>query len=557
MSNDDLSGFSMIDLFRGEVESQTLVFNSGLLALERNSEDLTVIESLMRASHSIKGAARIVQLEDAVQIAHLMEDCFVGAQAGAITLSDAAIDVLFKAVDMLGRVGKGESAQLAEGPLDALLRSLESIRLAAPKGEEAPASEQRELSAFSMFDLFCSEVRTNCGVFNQLLAAGVSEGAALEPFMRAAHSVKGAARVIGLEAIVTLAGALEHLFVAGMEGRVALTNGSSILVEEAVGLLLSAAETTEAGFSRWLSEHRAALDELAAGLATAAAGGDISSIVERFSPPEAVPARNAIGKETHEAQGAHSEVAGREVRITSENLNRLMALAGETVVETRWLDPFAESLLRIKQRQLELVDMLDRLQTSFSDAAHRDVAETTLSEATQSANECLGLINARLSAFEDFSRRSSNLSGRLYRQVIATRMRPFAEGVKPFPRMIRDISRKLNKKARVLIDGLSTEVDRDILEKLEAPLSHLLRNALDHGIETPADRLAAGKPDEGTIRLEAAHRGGMLLITVSDDGRGIDIGTLRDTIVARNLANHEMAGKLTESELFEFLFLPG
>jgi len=559
VSTDDLSGFSMLDLFKGEVESQTVVLNAGLLALERNADDTTVVESLMRASHSIKGAARIVQLEDAVQIAHLMEDCFVAVQEGTLRLSDAGIDIIFKAVDMLGRIGQGESAQLAGAPLEALLRSLESIRQPGDRDESPePVSEQRELSAFSMFDLFCSEVRSHCEVINQALASGLPEGRELEPLMRAAHSMKGAARVIGLEPIVTLAGSLEELFSSAMEGRISLADGYPLIIEPAVILLLSSADTTEAGFSRWLETNRSLLEELAAALAVAATGGDISAAFDRFAPQQVAPAPREVGRATPEtSEGGPAELAGREVRITSENLNRLMALAGETVVETRWLDPFAESLVRIKQRQIELVDMLDRLQTSLSDIAHRELAETTLSEATQSANECLGMINARLNDFETFSRRSTNLSGRLYRQVIATRMRPFSEGVKPFPRMIRDIARKLGKKTRIMVEGLSTEVDRDILEKLEAPLSHLLRNAVDHGIEKPAQRKAVGKPEEGTIRLEAAHRGGMLLITVTDDGGGIGIGRLREKVVERNLANSEMAAKLTEAELFEFLFLPG
>ena len=103
----------------------------------------------------------------------------------------------------------------------------------------------------------------------------------------------------------------------------------------------------------------------------------------------------------------------------------------------------------------------------------------------------------------------------------------------------------------------TTQVDRDILEKLEAPLGHLLRNAVDHGIETPDERRAAGKAAEGVVRLEATHSAGALQIVVSDDGRGIDLDKLRETVVKRRLANAEIAGKLSESELLEFLFLPG
>ena len=105
--------------------------------------------------------------------------------------------------------------------------------------------------------------------------------------------------------------------------------------------------------------------------------------------------------------------------------------------------------------------------------------------------------------------------------------------------------------------GEQTGVDRDILDKLEAPLSHLIRNSLDHGIELPAEREAYGKPAVGTIRLEARHRAGMLHITLTDDGRGIDVERLRAKAVGRGLVAPQVAEQLTELELLEFLFLPG
>ena len=136
-------------------------------------------------------------------------------------------------------------------------------------------------------------------------------------------------------------------------------------------------------------------------------------------------------------------------------------------------------------------------------------------------------------------------------------MRPFADGIHGFPRMVRDLARDLEKQVRLEIQGPSTYVDRDILEKLEAPLTHLLRNAIDHAIELPEVRRAVGKPVEGTIRLEAQHSAGNLLITVSDDGRGIDLADLRNAIIQRKLTTPEAVEQMSESEVLEFLLLPG
>jgi len=136
-------------------------------------------------------------------------------------------------------------------------------------------------------------------------------------------------------------------------------------------------------------------------------------------------------------------------------------------------------------------------------------------------------------------------------------MRPFADGVRRYSRIVRDLGRSLGKRVKLEIVGASTQVDRDILEKLDAPLGHLLRNAVDHGIEAPEERQAAGKPAEGTVRLEARHSAGRLEILVSDDGRGIDLDRVRQAVVVRKLSNAETAARLTEAELLDFLFLPG
>jgi two-component system sensor histidine kinase and response regulator WspE len=136
-------------------------------------------------------------------------------------------------------------------------------------------------------------------------------------------------------------------------------------------------------------------------------------------------------------------------------------------------------------------------------------------------------------------------------------MQPFSDGMHGFSRLVRDMSRELEKKVRFEVLGTATPVDRDILEKLEAPLSHLIRNALDHGLETPAEREQAGKKPEGKITVEARHVAGMLNITVRDDGRGISLPRLKAKIVEKGLASAEMAESLTKAELLEFLFLPG
>jgi two-component system sensor histidine kinase and response regulator WspE len=186
-----------------------------------------------------------------------------------------------------------------------------------------------------------------------------------------------------------------------------------------------------------------------------------------------------------------------------------------------------------------------------------DFALDLLNEIQHRAGNCRHMLAERMEELEEFDRRSHNLASRLNREVIASRMRPFADGIHGFQRMVRDIARSLEKQVKLEIHGLTTKVDRDILEKIEAPLNHLIRNALDHGIETPAEREAAGKPAQAHIRLEAMHSSGMLSIIVEDDGRGMDLEKLREKIVKKKLVTEDMARELSESELMDFIFLPG
>ena len=216
-------------------------------------------------------------------------------------------------------------------------------------------------------------------------------------------------------------------------------------------------------------------------------------------------------------------------------------------MESRRLVPFSKSLLRLKREHNELAQILDRIRESLSREKFNEHAEAQVAQARVQLVRCREDLSKRLLELEEFHRRSANLSHRLYDEALACRMRPFADGIQGFPRMVRDLARDLGKQAKLEIQGPGTYVDRDILEKLEAPLTHLLRNAIDHGIELPEVRRAAGKSDEGTIRLEAQHSAGNLLITVSDDGRGIDLADLRKAIVQKKLTTPEAAEQMSES----------
>jgi two-component system sensor histidine kinase and response regulator WspE len=277
--------------------------------------------------------------------------------------------------------------------------------------------------------------------------------------------------------------------------------------------------------------------------------------VEEVRPPSP-PAVIVAALAERPAPALAAEPAEAVVRVTAQSLNRLMSLAGESLVQARWLQPFSTALLKLKKHQDHLAELLESVAHALA-AGRNDQAEQLAAEARRQAGHCRQVLVDRMAEFEDHAAQAERLNTRLYDEVIVSRMRPFADGAQGFPRLVRDMARKLDKQVRLDLVGPATPVDRDILEKLEAPLTHLLRNAVDHGIEPPDERRAAGKPELGTITLEARHRAGMLAIVVADDGGGIELPRLRRKIIEKGLSTAEMVESMTEAELLEFLFLPG
>ena len=244
------------------------------------------------------------------------------------------------------------------------------------------------------------------------------------------------------------------------------------------------------------------------------------------------------------------------MRVSVENLNRLTGFAGECLVEVKTLHPLTQTVQRIKQRHSALSNAVEQALEAMGKDSMLE-AQARLEEALQQAGWIHAAIPSYLTELERFSRKLEHLANRMYDEAVASRMRPFSDGLHGFSRMVRDLAKSLGKSVRFEIEGESTRVDRDILEKLEAPLTHLLRNAVDHGIEPPDSRPRAGKPSEGRVTLSARHVAGVLEIVVADDGGGIDSERVRRRIVERGYATSDMVAKLSESEVLEFLFLPG
>ena len=398
----------------------------------------------------------------------------------------------------------------------------------------------------SMLDLFRLEAEgQGQALVSGLLGLEQDHAAAehLDACMRAAHSLKGAARIVGLTAGVDIAHALEDCFVAAQAGRIMLGQTQIDRLLEGVDLLLRVAKTGEAEVALWDGPRKAEVDACRTAL---------QQVLDHTAAER--PAVSRTDAAPAAAPGT-ADGSDRVVRVTAESFNHLLGLAGEALIKGRWVGPFTQSLDRLKRLQHDTSNNLDRVRDSLS-AATDERTRTALADAQRQLAECQRLLADRLAALDWFDRRAMNGLQQLYDEALACRMRPFRDATESLPLLVRSVARSLGKRVALRIEGETTQVDRDLLGRLDAPLGHLLRNAIDHGIETPDERRAAGKPEEGTLCLEAHHSAGRLHITLSDDGRGVDLERLRDRIVARNLLNAEAVWALSEAELLEFLFLP-
>lgn len=628
----DAADDDLLALFKEEAELQIAQLNDALIALEGAADPQTVLENLMRAAHSLKGAAQIVGLSPLVKLAHATEDLFVAAMAGQLTVDAAAVDVLLGVSDFIADLASGGTANFnVRAPeLPKWLERLGDVRAgrhhapaappAAPGAQVTlaqaspatgtPASTSpapptpapptpapptpappaaTPIADLSLLELFREEAETQMAAMTVALVAledADDPKPELESLMRAAHSMKGAARIVGIDPLVKLAHTTEDLFVAALAGAVRITPPAVDVVFAVIDFIadISSGDPARMAVAPGALEDlqdrlgRARRGELEASTpapavaptppAAAAAPVDVSSApAEPVSAPDTPsPARRT------DATRGEVGASGRSIRMTAEALERLTGLAAEAVVESERLEQLLDQGNGLRHAQRALTSALDTLQEGLrqrtAGPAEKDADPGTAVwldsnghaeiAALFAARDLLERqLSAREAALEDYSRRSSTIARRLSRESMASRMMPFGSILRGFPRLVRDICRTLGKRCRFLVEGEETLVDREILEQLEAPLNHIIRNGLDHGLELPEVREAAGKPAEGTLRVQAFHRAGRLQIVVRDDGRGINTDSLRQRIVDRALESAEKAALLSPEELYEFLFLPG
>jgi two-component system, chemotaxis family, sensor kinase CheA len=527
-------------------EARELLEQSGrsLLALERQPEDAAAMAALFRAVHTLKGTSGLFEIPPVTQSLHAAEDLLGAAQAGRLTLTPELADVLLDTLDQLGRWIEalardgtlGEEAEaLAASLVQRLARPLDRGGAQASAGPalDAPPAWLARVGALPEGPLLALTYTPDAhcffrgedplGLIRQLPGLAWIGVEPLEPWP-------------GLEALDPFASNLRYLALA----RCAPPEAAELFRYVPDQLRMAAVGGV----------RRAEDDEvLRAVLAAQLRLLDAAPEADPIAPGRLAAARGAALRAlTAAGRPAALPETGPELRAALAALLAPSATPAIAPSPAETPRPAAPSVLRVEQAK---VDALMNLIGEFV------VAKNALAWLARRAGE--EELPPRQLAREIKDRHAlfNRIAEDMQAAIMSVRMLPVDHVFQRFPRLVRDIARRLGKQVELRLEGAETEADKNVVEALADPLIHMVRNSLDHGIEPPAERLAAGKPEQGTLRLSAQHENDHVVIRVSDDGRGLDAARLRAKAVEKGLIEPERAAAMSEEEAFQLIFLPG
>jgi two-component system, chemotaxis family, sensor kinase CheA len=435
-----------------------------------------------------------------------------------------------------------------------------------------------DLTAF--YSQFRDETAENIRILNagllvlESLEPGAEEGREhIDTIFRAMHTIKGSARLLGFDQVGRVAHTCEYILGAVREGRRALDRaladdmlrgGDAILelvdaaIDDRPSSIDVEALTLTLGRSG-RSEESDASQPAAETAAPAVIELPVSAANSDLLAPIAAPAPELS---TMPALIRNVRPAARQtIRVRVDRLDKLLNLAGELAVgrqaQTTHLQTLGEITTLIGQQERMLQALERELKQLRFSQTQRESLDRHMNGALNAGDRASKLIRAHTERFEQYTTQTTQLVEDLEQEVMTARLLPISTCFANLPRAVRELARETDKEIELTLLGESTELDRKMIEALNDPLIHLIRNAVDHGIEPPDEREQAGKPRQGAISVSAEALGAYVNVTIRDDGRGMDPQRLREAAVRKNLFSAEAAALLTDQEALELIFTPG
>lgn len=505
-----------LEIFIDETKEHLQSLNEQLLIIEKEPENTDTINEIFRAAHSLKGMAGTMGYKRMQKLTHQMENVFSEIRNGKMKVNANLVDVLFQCLDALEEYLDNIQEAADEGTNDnePILKELEAIlngKAESPQQPEAPKEEEKPKE----------DADGGINDYKNMVYAEFERHAIQEAFDK---KLKVFAITIQVDESCLLKAARAFLVFKSLEGigEVIKSHPSVQDIEdEKFDQVFSVCLVTDSDYDKVIGVIKN-VSEI-----KDAAGQEITKLDDIISdkkdtPEETgqaavakadgknVPAKAKDDKKpAAKAKGESKSVVNRSVRVDIEKLDILMNLVSELIIAKNGLiSASSDSESGNSQVFNEQIEYLERVTTN------------------------------------------------LHESVMKVRMMPIETVTNRFPRMIRDLSKKLDKKMELLMTGEDTELDRTVIDEIGDPLMHLLRNSADHGLETADVRAQRGKPEVGTVRLDAYQDGNNVVIEVSDDGNGIDVEGVKNSAINKGSITPEQAELMSDKEIIDLLFKP-
>ena len=495
-----------MDMFLDESHEHLQSLNEGLLRLEENMEEISVVNDIFRNAHTLKGMSATMGFAKIAELTHEMEDVLDLVRKEELKLNEDIIDTLFKCLDsleqMVDSVGNGEAEDVVD--VSDLVAKLSSISKGTPPPAAAPAAggasaapAAGDASGGAGSDLGIDDI--DLDVMKKAKDAGMNVFHVKVTLMescvlKAARSVMVMHALDEIGDVIKSVPPAEDLEQEKFERSFDIVLATASDAEAVTNAVDTVSEIEDIGVEELDPDALAKPAEPAPAAPAAAA----APAAKKAAPPAKKEGAKAAPKKQHQSQS---------VRVDIEKLDTLMNLMGELVINKVRLEQIGQT-----HRMSDLMETLEQM---------------------------------------------DRVTGDLQNIVMKVRMVPVSAVFNRFPRMVRDVSKELGKEINLTIEGEETELDRTVIDEIGDPIMHLLRNSLDHGVESPDAREAKGKPRVGEVGLIARHEGNNVVIMITDDGAGIDANKIRRKAVEKGMITQDEADRLDDTDAVRLIFLPG
>lgn len=512
-----------LEIFIDETNEHIQSLSDNIMALEQEPDNKDVVNEIFRAAHSLKGMAGTMGFKRMQHMTHDMENVFQEVRNDTIKVDSDMIDLLFQCLDAIEGYLENIKETSDEGTNDneAIIQKLNGFlqhaEAAAQQGAEAAPAETESAPANDTPETVDAKKFAEAELND-------SDKKKIKEALDNGQHVYGMTVYIQKDCLLKAARAfLVFKAVEEFAEIIVYSPSSQDIEDEKFENDFSIFFTTDVELEKVLNAAKAVSE-----IENAVADEVTAQLLKEDEQAEPKPQTTAVEEQKTEAPAPAPAAKAASKPSASQKKQSGKPVTSRTV--------------RVD------IEKLDALMNQVSELI---IAKNSL--VSLSSNNAAGMQNQ---SYQEQIEYLERITTGLHESVMKVRMVPIESVVNKFPRMIRDLSRSLNKKMELVMTGEETELDRTVVDQIGDPLQHLLRNSADHGLESEELRIERGKPEVGTIRLKAFQEGNNVIIEVGDDGNGIDIEAVKAKAIERGLVTPEQAEKLSDKEIIDFLFMP-